>query len=163
MLALLSQLVSSTVQCPIGTQYFYAQEINKIIAPNEWYYFMSSMSKTNTRPVFLVLKPTHDVTVYQSRQSDCPDEDDILVMEAKANKLNKVQVQVYNEYGFMNFGVKNYDYETYIEFHFDGQGPEKIFWTPGKKLFCLIVAMIVSLVTIYIYLTNPVPEHEKND
>lgn len=163
MFAIFIHTIASAVQCPLGTQYYFNQDVNTTIAPNEWYYFMTSNSKTNTRQIFLVVKPTHDVTVYQARSSDCPDEDDIFVMDAKANKINKIQVQVYNDYGFMNFGIKNYNYETYLDFHFEGQGEPKIFWTVGRKFAALFAGMIVSLILIYIWITNPVPEHEKND
>ena len=163
MLFLFTVFSFSTRECPMGTNYLYDQTVNGTIQPNDWYYFMTSNTKTNTNPFYFTIECDHDVTVYQSKSSDCPDDGDILILEAEKGKKNRVQLQVYNEYGFINIGIMNGPEPTNFVFTLSGQTEKKKFWTPFKKLILLLILMLGGVVAFFIYVTNPKPEHEKND
>ena len=163
MLTLFFSFSLSTRECPIGTNYIYDQTINGTIQPNDWYYFMTSNTKTNQNPFYFTIECDNDVTVYQSKSADCPDDGDILILEAKKGKKNRVQLQVYNEYGFINIGIMNGPNPTKFVFSLSGQVEKKRFWTTSKKLIFLLMVMLSAVVAFFIYVTNPPQEHEKND
>ena len=156
-------LSSSTLNCPPGTNYIYEQTKNGTIKPNEWHYFMTSNTKTSEKPLFFTLECDNDLEVYQAKSADCPDENDILILDAKKGQKNKIQLQVYNEYGFINVGLKNGPNPTNFTYSLSSQTKAKMVLTPVKKLILLFAVMIGCVVAFFIYVTNPVPEHEKND
>ena len=153
----------STIECPIGTTYYHNQKKNGTIAPKEWFYLMTSHTKANDRPYYFFLTCDNDLTVFQSKSADCPDDGDIMILEAKKGKLNKVQLQVYNEYGFINLGIQNGPNPTNFEFELYNELQKKVFWTPLKKILVVLFVMFAGVVGFFIYVTNPEPEHEKND
>ena len=156
-------LSSSTINCPPKTSYIYEQSVNGTINPNEWHYFMTSNSKQNERPVYLTIECDNDLLVYQAKSADCPDENDIFILDAKKGQKNKIHLQVFNEYGFINIGIKNGANTANFKYQLSGQIKPKEFFTLEKKLVLLFVVMISLVVAFFFYVTNPVPEHEKND
>lgn len=167
MFTLFATSVISTQECPIGLDYKYNTVVNQTVPKGNYTFFLTTHSN-DPRPLYIDVKTNGTIHILQSNDTRCPTIEDEQVVYAshnmgKRDKPVRGELHVRSNVGLIVVGAYSPIEDSYFELKLINQNKVVPFWTPFKKLMLVLILMIASVVAFFFYVTNPEPEHEKND
>ena len=149
-------------ECPPGINYFFDQTINVTLNKNEWYYFITS-HMLREKPLVISVKSNKTASIYQTKNTDCPTIEDILLLNVENKKISKSLVTIYSDIGIVILGIYSKENYNNIILKLENQSPPKKILTPTVKIFIILFIMISLAIGFFFYVTEPKKVYEKID
>ena len=141
-------------ECPPGVNYFFDQTVNTTVKPNEWYYFITS-HMMREKPLTISVRTNGSAKIYQSKNTECPTEDDVFLLDVVQGKVGRSKITIYSDIGITLIGIKGGSQVSNVLLKLENQSPPKKILTPVVKIVLILSVMVSMVIAFFFYVTSP--------